>query len=84
MIVSASCENTSWLYLLAQTSCRGGFTAGCVPGGGGNLINTLFAVQASHRDFLGACLGTGIDRSKVGDVILQVCHRTELFHTQRH
>ena len=25
---------------------------------------------ATHRDFLGACLGTGIDRSKVGDVLL--------------
>lgn len=25
---------------------------------------------ASHRDFLGACLGTGIDRSKVGDVLI--------------
>ena len=24
---------------------------------------------ATHRDFLGACLGTGIDRSKVGDVL---------------
>lgn len=26
--------------------------------------------KASHRDMLGACLGTGIDRSKVGDVLL--------------
>ena len=25
---------------------------------------------ATHRDFLGACLGTGIDRSKVGDILL--------------
>lgn len=25
---------------------------------------------ASHRDFLGACLGTGIERSKVGDIIV--------------
>ena len=25
---------------------------------------------ATHRDFLGACLGTGIDRRKVGDVII--------------
>lgn len=25
---------------------------------------------ATHRDFLGACLGTGIDRSKVGDIIV--------------
>ncbi len=26
---------------------------------------------ATHPDFLGACLGTGVDRSKVGDIILQ-------------
>ena len=26
--------------------------------------------SATHRDFLGACLGTGIERSKVGDIIL--------------
>lgn len=25
---------------------------------------------ATHRDFLGACLGTGIERSKVGDIIV--------------
>ncbi len=25
---------------------------------------------ASHRDFLGACLGSGIERSKVGDIIV--------------
>ena len=25
---------------------------------------------ATHRDFLGAILGTGIERSKVGDIIL--------------
>jgi RNA-binding protein YlmH len=27
---------------------------------------------ASHGDFLGAVLGTGIAREKVGDIILQV------------
>lgn len=27
--------------------------------------------SANHRDFLGACLGTGIDRSKVGDILVQ-------------
>eukprot|EP00898_Chlorokybus_atmophyticus_P004531 jgi/Chlat1/5079/Chrsp33S00383 len=27
--------------------------------------------RASHRDFLGAILGTGIDRSKVGDILTQ-------------
>jgi photosystem II S4 domain protein len=26
---------------------------------------------ASHRDFLGACLGTGIERSVVGDILVQ-------------
>jgi len=26
---------------------------------------------ATHRDFLGACLGTGIERSKVGDILVQ-------------
>lgn len=25
---------------------------------------------ATHRDFLGACLGTGIERSKVGDILV--------------
>ena len=25
---------------------------------------------ATHRDFLGACLGTGVDRSRVGDILL--------------
>ena len=25
---------------------------------------------ATHRDFLGACLGTGIERSKVGDILI--------------
>ena len=25
---------------------------------------------ATHRDFLGACLGTGVDRSKMGDVLI--------------
>jgi RNA-binding protein YlmH len=27
---------------------------------------------ATHRDFLGAVLGTGIDRKKIGDINLQV------------
>ncbi len=27
--------------------------------------------SATHRDFLGACLGTGIERSKVGDILVQ-------------
>eukprot|EP00884_Botryococcus_braunii_P017807 jgi/Botrbrau1/470/Bobra.110_2s0108.2 len=31
--------------------------------------NFLFDT-ATHRDFLGACLGTGIDRGKVGDILL--------------
>jgi RNA-binding protein YlmH len=26
---------------------------------------------ATHRDFLGACLGTGIDRRVIGDVLVQ-------------
>lgn len=26
--------------------------------------------SATHRDFLGACLGTGIERSKVGDILV--------------
>ncbi|EFN54575.1 hypothetical protein CHLNCDRAFT_35967 [Chlorella variabilis] len=26
---------------------------------------------ASHRDFLGACLGTGIERGKVGDIVVR-------------
>ena len=26
---------------------------------------------ASHRDYLGACLGTGIERNRVGDIIVQ-------------
>lgn len=32
--------------------------------------NFLFDT-ASHRDFLGACLGTGIDRRTVGDILVQ-------------
>lgn len=32
--------------------------------------NFLFD-SANHRDFLGACLGTGIERSKVGDILVQ-------------
>lgn len=32
--------------------------------------NFLFD-PASHRDFLGACLGTGIDRSVIGDILVQ-------------
>jgi len=32
--------------------------------------NFLFD-SATHRDFLGACLGTGIEREKVGDIIVQ-------------
>ena len=32
--------------------------------------NFLFD-SANHRDFLGACLGTGIERSKVGDILMQ-------------
>ena len=33
---------------------------------------TGFAFDAAnHRDFLGACLGTGIERSKVGDILVQ-------------
>ena len=35
--------------------------ADCVPRG----------TQAIHRDFLGACLGTGLERTKVGDIIVQ-------------
>ena len=27
--------------------------------------------SATHRDFLGACLGTGIERSRVGDILVQ-------------
>ena len=27
--------------------------------------------SANHRDFLGACLGTGIERSRVGDILVQ-------------
>ena len=26
---------------------------------------------ANHRDFLGACMGCGIERSKVGDILVQ-------------
>lgn len=26
--------------------------------------------SANHRDFLGACLGTGIERGKVGDILI--------------
>lgn len=26
--------------------------------------------SANHRDFLGACLGTGIERGKVGDILV--------------
>ena len=32
--------------------------------------NFLFEA-ATHRDFLGACLGTGLVRGKLGDIILQ-------------
>lgn len=27
---------------------------------------------ASHRDFLGAVLNTGLDRKKIGDIVMQV------------
>ena len=34
-------------------------------------VNGRFVFDsANHRDFLGACLGTGIERSKVGDILV--------------
>lgn len=34
-------------------------------------VSGRFAFDAAtHRDFLGACLGTGIERSKVGDILV--------------
>ena len=34
-------------------------------------VNGKFVFDAAnHRDFLGACLGTGIERSKVGDILV--------------
>ena len=34
-------------------------------------VNGKFVFDsANHRDFLGACLGTGIERSKVGDILV--------------
>lgn len=32
--------------------------------------NKKFSVEMSHRDYLGSVLGLGIDRSKVGDIII--------------
>ncbi|GAB4821319.1 hypothetical protein N2152v2_008365 [Parachlorella kessleri] len=47
-------EQPSQLEGVAAVQCKGNF---------------MFD-PATHRDFLGACLGTGIDRSKVGDILL--------------
>ena len=39
-------------------------------------VSEKFAVQCSHRDFLGAILNLGIDRGKLGDLILDgnICY----------
>lgn len=50
--------------LLHTAAQRAGVSALLVKG------NFLFD-SANHRDFLGACLGTGIERSKVGDILVQ-------------
>lgn len=37
-------------------------------------LNSKFAEKLSHRDFLGAILNLGIDRSKIGDILIkEVC-----------
>ncbi|KAK9829375.1 hypothetical protein WJX72_005464 [[Myrmecia] bisecta] len=36
-----------------------------------NVQGSFLFDPATHRDFLGACLGTGITRQKVGDIIVQ-------------
>ena len=36
-----------------------------------NVKGTFMFDPKNHRDFLGACLGTGIERSKVGDILIQ-------------
>lgn len=32
--------------------------------------NKKFSTEMSHRDYLGSILGLGIDRSKVGDILV--------------
>lgn len=36
-----------------------------------NIAGNFMFDAATHRDFLGAILGTGIERSRVGDIVLQ-------------
>lgn len=36
-----------------------------------NVTGNFLFDPASHRDFLGACLGTGIERTVVGDILVQ-------------
>jgi hypothetical protein len=39
--------------------------------GGVQVKGNFMFDAASHRDFLGACLGTGIDRRTIGDILVQ-------------
>ncbi|PRW45323.1 photosystem II S4 domain [Chlorella sorokiniana] len=52
--LAGAAEDPSQLDSVAAVQCRGNF---------------MFD-PATHRDFLGACLGTGIERSKVGDIVV--------------
>ena len=52
--------------------CSSWFSAVQTAGVSAVLVKGNFIFDsATHRDFLGACLGTGIERSKVGDILLQ-------------
>lgn len=59
--IGCSCPLSPSLFPAVQTA---GVSALLVKG------NFIFD-SANHRDFLGACLGTGIERSKVGDILVQ-------------
>ena len=41
-------------------------------------LQTKFSEELSHRDYLGAILNLGIDRSKIGDIVIEH-HRAYLF-----
>ncbi len=52
--------------------CSSWFSAVQTAGVSAVLVKGNFIFDsATHRDFLGACLGTGIERSKVGDILVQ-------------
>lgn len=60
--------------LLALMICGYGFS-------NGNSVSGNFMFEsATHGDFLGSILGTGVTRDKVGDIIMQVPAFCEVCH----